>query len=113
MNTLLASGDVPAGHFEGDEYSALMQQCKEAISTKALMIDTERKRCTQVKWWFVRNVRVNLHVVFTMNPASPDFHNRSATSPALFNHCVLDWFGDCKKKQCFCFKLDGWIYKRM
>lgn len=38
--------------------------------------------------------RINLHVVFTMNPASPDFHNRAATSPALFNRCVLDWFGE-------------------
>lgn len=68
--------------------------------------------------FFSRKVRLNLHVVFTMNPASPDFHNRSATSPgltlyehivyilffnclnqrfvvlALFNRCVIDWFGD-------------------
>jgi predicted Zn-dependent protease len=29
-----------------------------------------------------------------MNPASPDFHNRTQTSPALFNRCVVDWFGD-------------------
>ena len=28
MNTLLANGEVP-GLFEGDEYSALMTQCKE------------------------------------------------------------------------------------
>jgi len=39
-------------------------------------------------------VQRNLHVVFTMNPASPDFANRSASSPALFNRCVIDWFGD-------------------
>ncbi len=44
--------------------------------------------------WFTHQVRKNLHIVFTMNPASPDFHNRSATSPALFNRCVLDWFGE-------------------
>ena len=36
----------------------------------------------------------NLHVVFTMNPANPDFSNRTASSPALFNRCVIDWFGD-------------------
>eukprot|EP01091_Cochliopodium_minus_P010435 TRINITY_DN2760_c1_g1_i1.p1 TRINITY_DN2760_c1_g1~~TRINITY_DN2760_c1_g1_i1.p1 ORF type:complete len:4604 (+),score=1553.39 TRINITY_DN2760_c1_g1_i1:76-13887(+) len=89
MNTLLASGDVP-GLYEGDEYSALMQQCKEGISRNNLMIDNEE----EMYKWFVDNVRKNLHVVFTMNPASPDFHNRSATSPALFNRCVLDWFGD-------------------
>jgi len=43
---------------------------------------------------FVRNVQRNLHVVFTMNPSSPDFSNRGASSPALFNRCVIDWFGD-------------------
>ena len=29
-----------------------------------------------------------------MNPANPDFSNRTASSPALFNRCVMDWFGD-------------------
>ncbi len=35
-----------------------------------------------------------MHVVFTMNPANPDFSNRAASSPAIFNRCVIDWFGD-------------------
>lgn len=43
---------------------------------------------------FVAAVRANLHVVFTMNPQSSDFHNRAATSPALFSRCVIDWYGD-------------------
>ena len=43
---------------------------------------------------FVRNVQRNLHVVFTMNPSNPDFSNRGASSPALFNRCVIDWFGE-------------------
>ncbi len=43
---------------------------------------------------FVSQVRQNLHVIFTMNPSSPDFHNRALTSPALFNRCTIDWFGD-------------------
>ncbi len=29
-----------------------------------------------------------------MNPASEDFGNRAASSPAIFNRCVIDWFGD-------------------
>lgn len=37
---------------------------------------------------------VNLHVVFTMNPSSEGLKDRAATSPALFNRCVLNWFGD-------------------
>merc|ERR1719454_902095 len=29
-----------------------------------------------------------------MNPAGDDLKDRAATSPALFNRCVLNWFGD-------------------
>jgi len=36
-----------------------------------------------------------------MNPASPEFHNRAATSPALFNRCVLDWFGEWSDEALF------------
>jgi dynein heavy chain 1 len=89
MNTLLASGEVP-GLFEGDEYTALMHQIREAVGRKGLIMDSEG----ELFRWFTQQVRRNLHVVFTMNPASPDFHNRAATSPALFNRCVLDWFGE-------------------
>ena len=39
-------------------------------------------------------VMYNLHVVFTMNPSSEGLKDRAATSPALFNRCVLNWFGD-------------------
>jgi dynein heavy chain 1 len=39
----------------------------------------------------------NLHVVFTMNPSSEGLKDRAATSPALFNRCVLNWFGDWSK----------------
>lgn len=88
MNTLLASGDVP-GLFEGDDLTQLLGACREACAKRSIVVDTD-----DLYSWFVSQVRLNLHVVFTMNPASPDFHNRSATSPALFNRCVLDWFGD-------------------
>lgn len=53
---------------------------------------------TMTKIWSRNSVVLifcwNLHVVFTMNPANPDFSNRTASSPALFNRCVIDWFGD-------------------
>jgi dynein heavy chain 1 len=29
-----------------------------------------------------------------MNPPEIGLASRTATSPALFNRCVLDWFGD-------------------
>ena len=43
---------------------------------------------------FTANVQAHLHVVFTLNPATAQFSARRATSPALFNRCVVDWFGD-------------------
>lgn len=44
--------------------------------------------------WFTGQVMRNLHVVFTMNPSTDGLKDRAATSPALFNRCVLNWFGD-------------------
>ncbi len=96
MNTLLASGEVP-GLFEGDEYTSLMHQIKETVQKRGLIVDSE----AELYKWFIQRVRRNLHVVFTMNPANPDFHNRAATSPALFNRCVLDWFGEWSNEALF------------
>lgn len=89
MNALLASGEIP-GLFDGEDYMALINQCKDAALREGKMIDTEEELYKN----FIHNVQRNLHVVFTMNPSNPDFSNRSASSPALFNRCVIDWFGD-------------------
>ncbi|CAB0033630.1 unnamed protein product [Trichogramma brassicae] len=89
MNTLLANGEVP-GLFEGDEYSTLMTQCKEGAQREGLMLDSNE----ELYKWFTGQVMKNLHVVFTMNPSTAELKSRAATSPALFNRCVLNWFGD-------------------
>jgi dynein heavy chain 1 len=89
MNTLLANAEVP-GLFEGDEYAALMTSCKEGAQRDGLMLDSPE----ELYRWFTQQVARNLHVVFTMNPPSDGLASRAATSPALFNRCVLDWFGD-------------------
>ncbi|KAK6191509.1 hypothetical protein SNE40_003176 [Patella caerulea] len=89
MNTLLANGEVP-GLFEGDEYSTLMTQCKEGAQREGLMLDSSE----ELYKWFTQQVMRNLHVVFTMNPSSEGLKDRASTSPALFNRCVLNWFGD-------------------
>lgn len=76
--------------------------------------------------WFTGQVMRNLHVVFTMNPSTDGLKDRAATSPALFNRCVLNWFGDwsdgalfqvnicfLKNDELFMYFLLGWkrIYK--
>lgn len=89
MNTLLANAEVP-GLFEGDEYSALMTACKEGAQRDGLLLDSQ----DELYRWFTQQVARNLHVVFTMNPPETGLASRAATSPALFNRCVLDWSGD-------------------
>ena len=88
MNALLASGEIP-GLFEGEEYNALIAMYKE-YQSKAKKIENEEDIYAK----FIKAVQRNLHVVFTMNPANPDFSNRATSSPAIFNRCVIDWFGD-------------------
>lgn len=89
MNTLLANAEVP-GLFEGDEYAALLTACREGSQRDGVMLDSP----DELYRWFTAQVAKNLHVVFTMNPPADGLAGRAATSPALFNRCVLDWFGD-------------------
>lgn len=88
MNALLASGEIP-GLFEGDEFYALINAYKEAQGSGKV-----RETEDEIYQRFIKNVQKNLHVVFTMNPQSEDFSNRAGSSPAIFNRCVIDWFGD-------------------
>lgn len=93
MNALLASGEVP-GLFEGDEFNSLMSACRDSAARDGVILDSEEelfKRFTSI-------VQRNLHVVFTMNPSGGEWKNRSTTSPALFNRCVVDWFGTWNDK---------------
>ena len=85
MNALLASGEVP-GLFEGEEYNQLLNLLRDQHGS-----DTPPDELFEM---FTRDVCKNLHIIFTMNPANADFSSRTATSPALFNRCVVDWFGD-------------------
>ena len=93
MNALLASGEVP-GLFEGDEYNALMSASRDAAARDGVILDSEEELWRR----FTSIVQRNLHVVFTMNPSGGEWKNRATTSPALFNRCVVDWFGTWSPK---------------
>jgi dynein heavy chain 1, cytosolic len=88
INALLASGEVP-GLFDGDEYTALMSSVRDSALRDGVILDSDEELWRH----FTAIVQRNLHVVFTVNPSGGDWKNRSTTSPALFNRCVVDWFG--------------------
>lgn len=96
MNTLLANAEVP-GLFEGDELAALMTACKEGAQRQGLLLDSQE----ELYRWFTQQIVQNLHVVFTMNPPEESLSSKAATSPALFNRCVLNWFGDWSDQALF------------
>lgn len=96
MNTLLANAEVP-GLFEGDEFATLMTACKEGAQRQGLLLDSQE----ELYKWFTQQIIKNLHVVFTMNPPEDGLSSKAATSPALFNRCVLNWFGDWSDQALF------------
>ncbi|KAI9809961.1 MAG: hypothetical protein M1825_000394 [Sarcosagium campestre] len=96
MNTLLANAEVP-GLFEGDEFASLMTACKEGAQRQGLLLDSQE----ELYKWFTQQIVKNLHVVFTMNPPKDGLSSKAATSPALFNRCVLNWFGDWSDQALF------------
>eukprot|EP00127_Corallochytrium_limacisporum_P003948 Clim_evm33s155 gene=Clim_evmTU33s155 len=91
INTLLANGEIP-GLFDGDEYQQLISQMRDAARRQDMSADTEEE-CYA---FFMDRIMTNLHVVFTMNPPTGEggLRDRASASPALFNRCVVDWFGD-------------------
>ncbi|KAL9102708.1 MAG: hypothetical protein Q9163_002170 [Psora crenata] len=96
MNTLLANAEVP-GLFEGDDFAALMTACKEGAQRHGLLLDSQE----ELYKWFTQQIVKNLHIVFTMNPPEGGLSSKAATSPALFNRCVLNWFGDWSDQALF------------
>lgn len=96
MNTLLANAEVP-GLFEGDEFASLMTACKEGAQRQGLLLDSQE----ELYKWFTQQIVKNLHVVFTMNPPEDGLSSKAATSPALFNRCVLNWMGDWSDQALF------------
>src|SRR5690606_38602443 len=70
--------------------AALMTACKEGAQRQGLLLDSQE----ELYKWFTGQIIKNLHVVFTMNPPEGGLGSKAATSPALFNRCVLNWFGD-------------------
>lgn len=96
MNTLLANAEVP-GLFEGDDFASLMTACKEGAQRQNLHLDSQE----ELYKWFTQQIVKNLHVVFTMNPPEDGLGSKAATSPALFNRCVLNWFGDWSDQALF------------
>ncbi|WEW60954.1 dynein heavy chain [Emydomyces testavorans] len=96
MNTLLANAEVP-GLFEGDEFASLMTACKEGAQRQGLLLDSQE----ELYKWFTQQIVKNLHVVFTMNPPEDGLSSKAATSPALFNRCVLNWLGDWSDQALF------------
>ena len=96
MNTLLANAEIP-GLFEGDDFAALMTACKEGAQRQGLLLDSQE----ELYKWFTQQIVKNLHVVFTMNPPEEGLSSKAATSPALFNRCVLNWFGDWSDQALF------------
>jgi len=75
--------------FEEQEYGQLMKDMRDLVKRDGLAEVSEEELYNT----FCKNVQENLHIVFTMNPAGGDFSGRASTSPALFNRCVINWFG--------------------
>lgn len=106
MNSILACGDVP-GLFAGDDRLRLIEELKQRGLANGSSIENEQTMYAD----FVKRVRNNLHIVFTISTSCPGGNatpgsmqkvqlskNISERSPALYNRCTVDWFGDWTKE---------------
>lgn len=93
MNTLLANSEVP-GLFQGEDLASLFRLCGVEATAQGLLLDSE----DELYDWFVKQVSINLHVIFTVSGtgggSGDEIRPQVHSSPALFNRCVLNWMGD-------------------
>lgn len=100
MNSLLACGDVP-GLFYGEDRTNLLELLRQVNVTSTSNSISEQALYSD----FVKRVRNNLHIMFTMSTVSDgldhsvDLTNTSnddisKRSPALYNRCTVNWIGD-------------------
>ncbi len=102
MNSILACGDVP-GLFEGEEKAALLKEVQENQKRSTAIETHDEALYSQ----FLDGVRENLHVIFSIpiirQETNTNIDLRSevshakdlaSRSPALYNRCIVDWFGD-------------------
>ncbi|ENH73839.1 Dynein heavy chain, cytoplasmic [Fusarium oxysporum f. sp. cubense race 1] len=94
-------GKYSAEDFDDDLRDVLRRcgckACKEGAQRQNLHLDSPE----ELYKWFTQQIVKNLHVVFTMNPPEDGLSSKAATSPALFNRCVLNWFGDWSDQALF------------
>ncbi|KAF8280778.1 dynein heavy chain, cytosolic [Trypanosoma cruzi] len=88
---------LPSSHSKSEDAASshgISAPQREALDTmdSAVYVDTKSEQ--ELYRWFLSNVKRNLHVIFTIDPSSGEFVSRAVSSPALFNRCTIDWFGD-------------------
>jgi dynein heavy chain 1 len=114
VNTFITSGEIP-GLFVGEKLTGLINGTREALKTEVSSFtgggsggQTEGSIAGQVNpaaavlsgsddelySWFVSRVRSNLHIILTLNPATPDFESVMSNNPSFLTRCAIDWIGD-------------------
>jgi dynein heavy chain 2 len=85
INSLISAGEVP-GLFSNEELDGLMAPLRDEMATS----DQGYKHKSLFSY-FTSRVRLNLHVVLSMDPGNTEFKMRCESNPGLFNHCSIQW----------------------
>eukprot|EP00116_Pleurobrachia_bachei_P000920 sb/3461182/ len=81
INSLLCSGEIP-GLFAPEELDVLLGPLKDKM---------EGDFSGTVNQFFTRQVLKNLHVVFILDSANPNFRTKCEANPALYTKCEFVW----------------------
>lgn len=88
LSNVLNTGEVP-GLFAADEQAELLERVAGAARSAGL-----GKDASPADLWafFVRRVRMNLHIILAMSPIGDAFRDRLRKFPSLVNCCTINWF---------------------
>ena len=88
INTMLTSGDIP-GLFLKDE---ILQICNDVRLPMKKEYPDQLDTTETLYQYFIKRVRINLHVIMCFSPVGDALRQRSLKFPGLISGCTLDWF---------------------
>uniref|UniRef100_A0A8D2C9B8 Dynein axonemal heavy chain 14 n=1 Tax=Sus scrofa TaxID=9823 RepID=A0A8D2C9B8_PIG len=86
LNSVLSLGKIP-DLFESKELDSIALRIK-SFAEQSGYIDNRQALLS----FFQKRLRKNLHILMTMSPTRPNFHQNCRLYPSLISACTIDWY---------------------
>ncbi|XP_068841823.1 dynein axonemal heavy chain 14-like [Capricornis sumatraensis] len=86
LNSIINLGKIP-DLFENEELDAIALRLR-SLAEQSGYVDNRQALLS----FFQKRIHKNLHILMTMSPTRPNFHQNCRLYPSLISSCTVDWY---------------------